>query len=258
MSPNKKADEEMDELVEDFLREETKMLSFMEAEKRRFLAKPESHRDYTPEWNYFYEKMCHRERTKVHPSMIKNEWEDHWERFVSKDYRHKVEEEGIRLLRKYGLRNDDIKDYHIRQKRKQKSSLSPSAGASETVDQPTVLQTLRLLSAIEQFLGSADLGQKANILLAQAKNLETKGNSQSLLERQDLIDFLHECKGILMQKVQVLNEQQSKAARTCMDQISVLLQMSSLKLEDIAAKDPSAIVKVPVDIVDGLSEAQAK
>lgn len=132
------------------------------------------------------------------------------------------------MLRKYGLRNDDIKDYHIRQKRKQKSSLSPSA-ASETVDQPTVLQTLRLLSAIEQFLGSADLGQKANILLAQAKNLETKGNSQSLLERQDLIDFLHECKGILMQKVQVLNEQQSKAARTCMDQISVLLQMSSLK-----------------------------
>lgn len=29
-------------------------------------------------------------------------------------------------------------------------------------------------------------------------------------------------------------------------------------IEDIAAKDPSAIVKVPVDIVDGLSEAQAK
>jgi len=89
MSPNKKADEEMDELVEDFLREETKMLSFMEAEKRRYLAKPESHRDYTPEWNYFYEKMCHRERAKVHPSMVKNEWEDHWERFVSKDYRLK-------------------------------------------------------------------------------------------------------------------------------------------------------------------------
>ena len=91
LSPNKKADEEMDGLVEDFLKEETKMLSFMEAEKRRFLAKPESHRDYTPEWNYFYEKMCHRERTKVHPSMIKNEWEDHWERFVSKDYRLKNE-----------------------------------------------------------------------------------------------------------------------------------------------------------------------
>merc|ERR1712117_233234 len=28
-------------------------------------------------------------------------------------------------------------------------------------------------------------------------------------------------------------------------------------IEDIAAKDPSAIVKVPVDIVDGLSTAQA-
>jgi len=89
MSPNKKADEEMDELVEDFLKEEAKMLSFMETEKRRFLAKPESHRDYTPEWNYFYEKMCHRERAKVHPSMVKHEWEDHWEKFVSKDYRFK-------------------------------------------------------------------------------------------------------------------------------------------------------------------------
>ena len=89
MSPNKKADEEMDELVEDFLKEEAKMLSFMETEKRRFLAKPESHRDYTPEWNYFYEKMCHRERAKVHPSMVKHEWEDHWEKFVSKDYRLK-------------------------------------------------------------------------------------------------------------------------------------------------------------------------
>ena len=84
---NMKANEEMDGLVEDFLEEESKMLSFMETEKRRFLAKPESHRDYTPEWNYFYEKMCRRERAKVHPSMIKNEWEDHWERFVSKNYR---------------------------------------------------------------------------------------------------------------------------------------------------------------------------
>ena len=254
MSPNKKADEEMDELVEDFLREETKMLSFMEAEKRRYLAKPESHRDYTPEWNYFYEKMCHRERAKVHPSMVKNEWEDHWERFVSKDYRlknstfnsqvfslvfkklvkndfrHKVEEEGIRLLRKFGLRNDDIKDYHIRQKRKQKTSLSPKSAASglETTDQPpTVLQTLRLLSAIEQFLGSADLGQKANIFLAQAKNLETKGGSQSLLERQDVIDFLNQCKEILMVKVQVLNEQQSKAARTCIG--NVQFQFNSVR-----------------------------
>ena len=87
LSPNVKADEEMDGLVEDFLAEEAKMLSFMEAEKRRNLAKPEAHRDYTPEWNYFYEKMCHREKTKVHPSMLKNEWEDHWERFVSKNYR---------------------------------------------------------------------------------------------------------------------------------------------------------------------------
>ena len=130
------------------------------------------------------------------------------------------------MLRKFGLRNDDIKDYHIRQKRKQKTSLSPksASGLEKATDQPpTVLQTLRLLSAIEQFLGSADLGQKSNIFLAQAKNLETKGETKSLLERQDVIDFLSQCKEILMVKVQVLNEQQSKAARTCIGNVQFFL-----------------------------------
>ena len=101
-----------------------------------------------------------------------------------------------------------------------------ASGLEKASDQPpTVLQTLRLLSAIEQFLGSADLGQKSNIFLAQAKNLETKGETKSLLERQDVIDFLSQCKEILMVKVQVLNEQQSKAARTCIGNVQLLFDI---------------------------------
>ena len=58
-------------------------------------------------------------------------------------------------------------------------------------DEPevTVLNTLRILSAMEHLLGS-EQGYKTNILLAQAKSLEAKQGSKSahqLLQRQETL-----------------------------------------------------------------------
>ena len=111
----KEVNNELDALVSEFLAEEKKMLAWMDAEKRKYLAKPEKHRDYADEWNYFYEKKCQEARVKVHPSMIRDEWDHRWEKFISEGQRHKIQDEGIRLLRKYGLRNSDIREYQQRQ-----------------------------------------------------------------------------------------------------------------------------------------------
>ena len=62
---------------------------------------------------------------------------------------------------------------------------------NEPPEQPevTVLNTLRILSAMEHLLGP-EQGYKTNILLAQAKSLEAKQGSKSahqLLERQETL-----------------------------------------------------------------------
>ena len=46
----------MDALVEEFLKEEKEMVDKLDSDKRRALAYPDSHREYTAEWNYFYKK----------------------------------------------------------------------------------------------------------------------------------------------------------------------------------------------------------
>ena len=51
-----KANAELDALVEEFLDEEKRMVDKLDDEKRRYLAVPEHHRDYTVEWNYFYKQ----------------------------------------------------------------------------------------------------------------------------------------------------------------------------------------------------------
>ena len=60
----------------------------------------------------------------------------------------------------------------------------------------TVLNTLRILSAMENLLGP-EQGYKTNILLAQAKSLEAKQGSKSahqLLQRQETL-FVNSLQG---------------------------------------------------------------
>ena len=71
----------------------------------------------------------------MHPSMIRDEWDFQWERFISREHRNKIEGEGIRIQRKYGLRSSDIREYHIRQKEKKalaESQASTNAAKPET------------------------------------------------------------------------------------------------------------------------------
>lgn len=221
----KKANEELDTLVEEFLDEEKRMLAFMDGERHKFLTRPESHRHYTEEWGIFYREKCRQERTSIHPSMLKNEWIDVWERFVAKEHRVKTEDEGIRLMRKYGIRNDDIRDYHIRKK---KRLLEAEKNRKPEEVAITVINSLRLLSAIEHLMDS--LGQQVMAFFATAKSLEAKGgDAKELLQKQDFVDFCHFSKELLMRKLTTVPEKQAKAVRTCIDNIAVLLQQTALK-----------------------------
>lgn len=212
-------------MVSEFLAEEKKMLAWMEGEKRKYLNAPERHEHYTSEWNYFYEKKCQEERVKVHPSMIRDEWNYRWEGFIGKEFGLKIEDEGIRLLRKYGINMNDVRESIKRKEEKAKAE-------PKKPEQPevTVLNTLRILSAMETLLGQ-EQGYKTNILLAQAKSLEAKHGSQAassqLLQRQDFVDFAHTSKEILSGKLisgAVTNENQIRGVRTCIENIEALLQ----------------------------------
>jgi hypothetical protein len=324
ISPSKdevsqKVNEELDALVDEFCVEEKKMISWMEGEKRKFLAKRESHRDYTYEWNHFYKGRCKAERTTIHPSMIKDEWEAHWERFVTQEHRVKVEDEGVRLMRRFGLRSVDIREYHIRRKKKEIEALknqpqsnlatgmifkniyklfshkkvsntstkkiskklpknfldvkiifsyfqpqnfyissfctrffavftnilktkwpkeniflicqNDPVGTSGS-EEVTVLNTLRILSAIESLLET--FGPKVMMALASANGLEAKygpNGSKELIDQQDFFTLGQNIKAVLLHKLNlgVILTNQMKAVRTCIDNITVLLQQSKCK-----------------------------
>ena len=114
------------------------MLSFMESEKRKYLSRPESHRNYASEWNYFYDKKCREEGTKLHPSMVKDEWDYNWEKFINRGHRDKVEDETRILMRKFGIRSQDVKDFKERQK-----NASPKSLVEDEPDKNIILETLR-------------------------------------------------------------------------------------------------------------------
>ena len=104
-------------------------------------------------------------------------------------------------------------------------------------DQSSVLlQTLRVMSALEH-LFDKDKGYKTNILLAQVKSSEVNHGPEvtktQFLSRQDFVDFADQAKASFLSKIesgQISSENPAiRGVRTCIDNITLLLQMSTLK-----------------------------
>ncbi len=162
--------------------------------------------------------------------MVRDEWDHYWAKFINKEHHSIVEREGNLLLRKFGLRYSDIRDFKTRQAASQKSQ-SPSATITEQASESQVVASLRILSAIEHLLGP-EKGNKATILLAQAKRLaEADKADKEFLAKQDFVDFISEAKDDLQAKLSsaTLNEGQARAARTGIDSVTVLLQKTELR-----------------------------
>ena len=196
---------------------------------------------------FFNNFRCKAKGTHVHPSQLKDEWEDHWHRFVLGEWRNLKEDDTNRLFRRYGIRQEDIRDYHIRRKKRElEKSKSPSVVAKE--EEPvTVINTLKLIYAVEQHL--EHLGQKVTFFMSKAKLLEARsGKASDLLENQEFVDLLNEAREILLTKLNAENqpEQLIKVVRTVVDKIVVLLQKTSLKPKSSQALDTSKFDQDPI------------
>ena len=118
--------------------------------------------------NYYF--RCNDEGTNLHPSMIKIDFEEHWKKFITTEYRKLRDGEGSRLMRRYGISDRDIKDFHLRRRRKEKQNTSGSG--FEDPEQVTVTNTCQRLFAIEQLL--EELGTKPAVFMAKSKSLEKR------------------------------------------------------------------------------------
>ena len=104
--------------------------------------------------------------------MIKIDFEEHWKKFVTTEYRRLKDGEGSRLMRRYGISDRDIKDFHLRRRRKEKEKQNTSGSGFEDPEQVTVTNTCQRLFAIEQLL--EELGTKPAIFMAKSKSLEKR------------------------------------------------------------------------------------
>ena len=163
----------------------------LELEKTRFRDNPEDHPDYSEEWRHFYNEKCIRHGTKINPSLLKAEWAEAWDIYLNRAFDQRMTRRRESIMDRLKLRKDDIEDYLYRQKleaakvptspvssiednapppppprarsplsRGPLASAAPSASKGRSLefsrDDVNVINTLRLLSAIEHLLG--DLG----------------------------------------------------------------------------------------------------
>ena len=165
---------------------------------------------------------CEAEGTKIHASMCKEEWDDHWNRFINREHRTNRDDSISRLMRRKGIRENDIRDYHLRRKKREKEQIAPSKDG-----EVSVIQTMTLLWALEQHM--EHLQTKVTNFMSKAKYIvSTSGNADLLLDNQEFVDFLHEAKELVMKK---LNSGQipEKTVRSIADSVTLLLQKSSVK-----------------------------
>ena len=104
--------------------------------------------------------------------MIKIDFEEHWKKFITKEYRKLKDGEGSRLMRRYGISDKDIRDFHLRRKRKEKEKRNTSGSGFEDPEQVTVTNTCQRLFAIEQLL--EELGTKSTLFMTKTKSLEKR------------------------------------------------------------------------------------
>lgn len=185
---------ELDAKVKLFLEEDRLLFTELELEKTRFRDNPEDHPDYSEEWRRFYNEKCIRHGTKINPSLLKGEWAEAWDIYLNRAFDQRMTRRRETIMDRLKLRKDDIEDYLYRQKLEAaKVPVSPVSSIEDNIhynapppptrsrspssrgahapaasssskgrnlefsrDEVSVINTLRLLSAIENLLD--DLG----------------------------------------------------------------------------------------------------
>ena len=154
--------------------------------------------------------------------MCKEDWDDHWTRFINREHRTNREDSISRLMRRKGIRENDIRDFHLRRKKREKEQITPTKDG-----EVSVIQTMTLLWALEQHM--EHLQTKITNFMAKAKySVSNSGNADLLLDNQEFVDFLHEAKELVMKKLSS-GQIPEKTVRSIADNVTLLLQKSSVK-----------------------------
>ena len=137
------------------------------------------------------------------------------------------------------------------QRRDKRSPFSQRSGGSyktrdskEESHEVSVIGTLRLMSALDQAGLIRDLGKQLDQLLGKAIVLENKvpESSWDMLHEKDCFQLFTTTKDRVMQVIKAgsLSESESKVCRIILDSLIILLQRSSLTLQDIQEKQHPA------------------
>ena len=166
---------ELDGRVRQFIAEDRILFTEIDSEKNRFKDNPETHPQYTEEWRRFYNAKCIEHSSKINPASLKSEWADEWLFFLDQIFESRLTRKREEIMNELRLRKDEVEDFLVRQKmaaakvpaspvssednlpvRGDSPRPAPRKDLEFSRDDVNVLNTLRLLSAIEHLLG--DLG----------------------------------------------------------------------------------------------------
>lgn len=147
-------------------------------------------------------------------------------------------------------------DHHLSNQRPDRRSFSPESeehrGSNyldDRIDEPSnevsVISTLRLMSALDQAGFIRDLGKQIDEHLGKAVVLENRipGSSWDLVDVKDFYKLLIATKDRVdnLIKTGTMSESENKVCRIILDNVIILLQRSTLKLEDVVEKKPEVI-----------------
>ena len=147
-------------------------------------------------------------------------------------------------------------DHNLSNQRSDRRSFSPrseerrgSNYLDHRVDEPSnevsVISTLRLMSALDQAGFIRDLGKQVDEHLGKAVVLENRipGSSWDLVDVKDFYKLLIATKDRVdsLIKAGTVSESESKVCRIILDNVIILLQRSTLKLEDVVEIKPVVI-----------------
>jgi len=133
-------------------------------------------------------------------------------------------------LRDRGVSRSPIRDSRSGNEKSGQGSNTLNYMAREIQDtSPRLMETLRILTALEDLLGS--LGPQINIILSRAITLENnkEGSGNVLLEDQDIAAILQMTKEKLSGQIiaGLLEPQKEFAVRNCIDKLAMILQIAT-------------------------------
>ncbi|KAG8227501.1 hypothetical protein J437_LFUL002390 [Ladona fulva] len=218
-------------------------------DEQMYKKNPEKHPEYKVEWKKFYKiRVKELESRGKDPKSynFESEWAYFWKWKMDELLRKDFEAKKDAIRRKLNLPDDEPKLTHKQKINRFKgavdeSHLSPSdrtqpGSTTKTVNYPGLIPTLRIVTAVEEVLGS--LGPQVNGLLSQCVAVQRieGSNAESLLQSQENFILLETVREKLMGQLQ------SKIVRK---NLVGAVSEAIASIDNLLKCNPSAIFSIP-------------